>query len=143
MPHWGAIGLVFGNGQLLNAATPSSQITKFVSTLDIKGGTMNWAFTWTPTGSIGSFDITYQMFAHKLYINQAFVQMSITASRNTEVKILNILEGSCAVRTAFSHSGTDSGMIYSLSIQRAFRAQQLLFMRACKARQDLTNLPER
>ena len=113
VPHWGAIGLLFGNGQLLNAATPSSQITNFVSTLDIKAGTMNWAFTWTPDGSIGSFDITYQIFAHKLYVNQAFVQMSITASSNTEAKILNILEGSCAVRTTFTKSGTDSAMIYS------------------------------
>ena len=53
------------------------------------------------------------MFAHKLYINQAFVQMTITPSQDCNATIVNVLDGTSAVRTNFTKSGLDGAAIYS------------------------------
>ena len=48
------------------------------------------------------------MFAHKLRINQGLVQLNITASQDTSVSVVNVLDGLSAVRTEFVQSGMDS-----------------------------------
>ena len=112
VPHWGAITLDLGGDKFLDASTDSSTISKFTSTLDMKQGLMNWAFTWTPDNTV-SFDIAYQMFAHKLYVNQAFVQLTVTASADKNVTAVNVLNGDSAVRTDFVDKGNDDALIYS------------------------------
>ena len=47
------------------------------------------------------------MFAHKLRVNQGFVQLNITASKDTNASIVNVLDGLSAVRTDFVASGMD------------------------------------
>ena len=112
IPHWSSIILVVGN-YTLNAGVDDSQISNYFSLLDMKDGVMNWGFTWTPGDGLGSFDVTYQLFAHKLYVNQAFVQMEIRASQNTSASVINFLDGDCAVRTTFAEQGTDDGLLYT------------------------------
>ena len=53
------------------------------------------------------------MFAHKLYVDQAFVQMTITPSQDCNASIVNVLDGTSAVRTNFTKSGMDGSAIYS------------------------------
>lgn len=55
------------------------------------------------------------MFAHKLRVNQGFVQLNITASKDTNVSVVNIMDGLAAVRTDFVESGMDdaSSQIYT------------------------------
>ena len=53
------------------------------------------------------------MFAHKLYVNQALVQMEITPSKDCNATIVNVLDGTSAVRTNFTKSGMDGSAIYS------------------------------
>ncbi len=48
------------------------------------------------------------MFAHKLRVNQGFVQLNITASKDTNVSVVNVMDGLSAVRTDFVTSGMDS-----------------------------------
>lgn len=112
IPHWAGIVADLGGSNYLAASTSSNTITNFSSSLDIKRGLMNWAFTWSPAGH-GSFQVSYQMFAHKLNINQALVQMNITAARTTNITIANVINGDCAVRTNPGSTGVDSGLIYS------------------------------
>ena len=113
IPHWAGIIADLGGDNYLAATTDSSTISNFRSSLDMKQGLKNWAFTWTPAGGHGSFNVSYQMFAHKLNINQALVQMNITATKATNITIANVLNGDCAVRTITRPNGEDSGMIYS------------------------------
>ena len=112
IPHWSGIVVDLGNGVYLDASTPSKQISNFTSMLDMKQGVMNWAFTWTPS-TAEAFDISYQMFAHRLHVNQGLVSMNITASKTSNATIVNVLNGDCAVRTTFGRKGTQNGMIYS------------------------------
>ncbi|ETI22840.1 hypothetical protein G647_06917 [Cladophialophora carrionii CBS 160.54] len=113
IPHWAGIVADLGGNNYLAASTNSSTISNFQSSLDMKQGLKNWAFTWTPAGGHGSFNVSYQMFAHKLNINQAFVQLNITAARTTNITIANVINGDCAVRTTAGPNGVDSGIIYS------------------------------
>ncbi|KAL8717461.1 MAG: hypothetical protein Q9225_005300 [Loekoesia sp. 1 TL-2023] len=114
IPHWSGIVVDLGNNVYLDATVDPSEITNFSSSLNAKAGVSTWQFTWTPADRDGSsFDITYVMFAHKLYVNQAFVQMQITPSADCEASIANVLDGTSAVRTDFVSSGTDGSQIYT------------------------------
>ncbi|KAJ9609988.1 alpha,alpha-trehalase ath1 [Cladophialophora chaetospira] len=113
IPHWGGIIADLGGNNFLAASTNPSTISNFESSLDLKQGLKNWAFTWTPAGGHGSFNVSYQLFAHKLDINQGFVQLNITAARTTNITIANVLNGDCAVRSTAGPNGVDAGIIYS------------------------------
>lgn len=104
VPHWAGLTVQSSNGDVLNASVPSSQISDFSSTMDFKAGVMTWNYTWT-TGSGDAIGVAYTMFVHKLYVNQAAVQLRLTAASDTNVTVVDVLEGDCAVRTDFVDSG--------------------------------------
>ncbi|KZF21241.1 carbohydrate-binding module family 32 protein [Xylona heveae TC161] len=102
IPHWGGIVVELPTGQYLSATTNASEISDFSSTLDIKRGLMTWSFTWTPSNANGlTLDLDYSMFLHKLYVNQAAVQLQVTASQNVNVTLVDVVDGTSALRTVF------------------------------------------
>ncbi|KAL8848061.1 MAG: hypothetical protein Q9221_006895 [Calogaya cf. arnoldii] len=114
VPHWSGIVVDLGDDVFLDASVDTSEISNFTSTLNAKAGVSTWHFTWSPANSDGlSLDVTYIMFAHKLYVNQAFVQLQINPSADVDVSIANIIDGTSAVRTDFASSGTDASQIYT------------------------------
>ena len=114
VPHWGGLVVELSNGQYLDATVDPSTISNFTSSLEIRNGLSLWRYTWTPKGSGNlSFDITYTMFANKLYVNQGTVQLQIQPSRDCNVSIVNVLDGTSAVRTDFAGSGVDGQQIYT------------------------------
>jgi trehalose/maltose hydrolase-like predicted phosphorylase len=112
IPHWGGIVVDLGGSNYLSASTNKSTISNFQSSLDMKQGLLNWAFTWSPSGH-GSFNVSYQMFAHKINVTQGFVTMNITASADTNLTVANVLNGDCAVRTTPGQKGIDGGIIFT------------------------------
>ena len=114
VPHWGGIIIDLGAGIYLDATVDNTTISNFSSSLNAKQGVASWSYTWSPANSSGTtFDILYIMFAHKLYINQGFVQLQITPSADTNCTIVNVLDGTSAVRTNFTDSGMEGSQIYS------------------------------
>lgn len=113
VPHWAGLILDLGNGNYLDSSVESSQISNFQTSYDFKAGVLSWKYTWTPSGNSGSYDIIFRMFANKLYVNQAVVDMEVTASKDASATIVNLLDGDCAVRSDFVDSGDDAGTIYS------------------------------
>lgn len=114
VPHWGGIIVDLGEGVYLDATVDNNTVSNFSSTLNAKEGISTWSYTWSPANSSGlSFDIIYTMFAHKLYVNQGFVQLQIRPSADTNVSIVNVLDGTSAVRTNFTSSGMEGTQIYS------------------------------
>ena len=114
VPHWGGIIVDLGAGVYLDATVDNSTISNFSSTLNAKEGLSTWSYTWSPVNSSDlSFDIAYTMFAHKLYVNQGFVQLQIKPSADTNVSIVNVLDGTSAVRTNFTSSGMEGSQIYT------------------------------
>ena len=113
VPHWGGIAVDLGAGTYLDATVDPASIMNFSSSLNAKNGISTWSYTWAPASSNTSFDITYTMFAHKLYVNQGFVQMQITPSTDCNVSIANVLDGTSAVRTNFVASGMEGTAIYT------------------------------
>ncbi|KAL8674082.1 MAG: hypothetical protein Q9168_001517 [Polycauliona sp. 1 TL-2023] len=114
LPHWSGIVLDLGDDVFLDASVDPTEISGFTSTLNAKAGVSTWHFTWSPANSDGlSLDVTYLMFAHKLYVNQAFVQLQVTPSADRDVSIANVIDGTSAVRTDFASSGTDASQIYT------------------------------
>jgi trehalose/maltose hydrolase-like predicted phosphorylase len=99
VPHWSGLHVKVGD-EVLDAGVPEEQISGFTSTLDIGAGTMQWSYTWSPsTGP--AIDVEYEMFVHKLYVNQAAVQLKLTSSRDVNATVIDLLNGDCALRTDF------------------------------------------
>ncbi|KAL8929031.1 MAG: hypothetical protein Q9208_001474 [Pyrenodesmia sp. 3 TL-2023] len=114
IPHWSGIVLDLGDDVYLDASVNPEEISNFESTLNAKAGVSTWRFTWIPADRDGiSFELVYIMFAHKLYVNQAYVQLQITPSADTDASIANVLDGTSAVRTSFVESGMDGSLIYT------------------------------
>lgn len=114
VPHWSGIIVDLGDDIFLDASVDPSEISNFTSTLNTKAGVSTWHFTWSPAASDGlSLDMTYLMFIHKLYINQAFVQLQIIPSADCNVSIADVIDGTSAVRTEFAGSGSDVSQIYT------------------------------
>lgn len=114
VPHWAGLIVDAGNGQILDASVDASQISNFSSTMDFKSGVLSWNYTWTPAGT-SSLSVAYTALVHKLLVNQAAVQLSLTAAEDTNVTVIDVLDGDCAVRTDFVEKGsdTDSNVIWT------------------------------
>lgn len=114
VPHWGGIVVDLGAGIYLDATVDNSTISNFSSSLNAKMGISTWSYTWSPANSSNTtFDIAYTMFAHKLYINQGFVQLQIKPSADANCTIVNVMDGTSAVRTNFTISGVEGTQIYT------------------------------
>ncbi|KAE9968106.1 hypothetical protein BLS_006014 [Venturia inaequalis] len=111
VPHWGNL-MVESNGHVLNASTDASQITGFSTTMDHKAGILSWSYSWAPQGSV-ALGIEYTMLVHKLYVNMAAVQLKINATQDTNITIIDALNGDCATYTEFVDKGVDNGAIWS------------------------------
>ncbi|KAJ5774879.1 hypothetical protein N7457_009775 [Penicillium paradoxum] len=113
VPHWAGIILDLGDGTYLDAKVDNETISNFRTTYDFKAGILAWSYKWTPGGNKGSYQITYRLLAHKLYINQAVVDMEIVPSKEAKASIVNVLDGASAVRTDFVETGQENGAIFS------------------------------
>ena len=114
IPHWGGIVVDLGAGVYLDATVDNATISNFSSSLNAKQGISTWSYTWSPSGpSNATFQITYTMFAHKLYVSQGFVQLQIKPSADTDCIIVNVLDGTSAVRTNFTGGGVEGAQIYT------------------------------
>jgi trehalose/maltose hydrolase-like predicted phosphorylase len=113
VPHWAGLLVQVGD-QLLNATVDPSQISNFTSVLDIRAGVKRWEYDWSPSQS-ESFHIHYAMFVHKLNLNQAAVQLKITSNSDSNITVIDVLDGDCALRTNFLSSAFDNSTssIYS------------------------------
>ncbi|KAH7077889.1 glycosyl hydrolase family 65 central catalytic domain-containing protein [Paraphoma chrysanthemicola] len=101
IPHWSGL-LVEANGELLDASVDSAHLSGFETSLDVKAGIASWKYMWKPGGvGDGTIEVDYQMFVHKLHVNQAAVRLRLTASRDMDVKVFDVLDGDCAVRSEF------------------------------------------
>lgn len=113
VPHWAGIILDLGDDTYLDAKVDNKTISNFRTTYDFKAGILVWSYKWTPEGNKGSYQITYRLLAHKLYINQAVVDMEIVPSKEAKASIVNVIDGASAVRTDFVETGQDNGAIFS------------------------------
>jgi trehalose/maltose hydrolase-like predicted phosphorylase len=101
IPHLGGLQ-VEANGEVLNASVNPDHISDFVTSLDVKSGVASWRYNWRPGGMAeDTIDVSYQLFVHKLHVNQAVTRLRLTATRDINVTVYDILDGDCAVRSDF------------------------------------------
>ncbi len=103
VPHWSGLHVAVGH-ELLDASVSPDQISDYSSALNIREGLMSWTYTWTPSSG-SAIDIEYSMFVHKLHVNQAAVQLKMTAQDDAKVSVIDLHDGDCAVRTDFVAKG--------------------------------------
>ncbi|KAF2687571.1 carbohydrate-binding module family 32 protein [Lentithecium fluviatile CBS 122367] len=99
IPHWSGL-VVEADGHFLNASVAKEDISHYSTKLDVAAGLLSWEYTWKPSGG-DAITVEYSMLVHKLYVNQAAVQLKLTASRDINVTVYDVLEGNSASRTDF------------------------------------------
>jgi trehalose/maltose hydrolase-like predicted phosphorylase len=107
VPHWSGLYVQVGSS-VLNASVPSQEISNFRSALDLKHGILSWKYAWRPSSVNAEIEVEYEMFVHKLYVNQAAVQLKLTSQTNLNATIIDVLDGDCAVRTDLVEKGYDT-----------------------------------
>ena len=114
VPSWGPLILELESGEYLDANTSSSELSNVMLTQDFRQGLAKWQYTWTPPHSNGlSLDISYTALADKLHLNRAYIQLEAKASQDCSASIVNVLDGSNALRTNAKGQGSDGQLIYS------------------------------
>jgi trehalose/maltose hydrolase-like predicted phosphorylase len=114
VPHWSGLILDLGDDVYLDATVDNRTVHNFTSIYDFKAGVLEWSYTWEPKGRRGSYQINYRLFAHKLHVNQAIVDLTIVPSIDSEATVVNVIDGYSAVRSDFVKSGEDKdGAIFS------------------------------
>ena len=114
VPNWGPLIIELEGGAFLYANTSADEISNVSLTQDFKQGLAEWTYTWNPSqdGNL-SLNIKYTAFADKLMINRGYVQLEVESSGDSNVTIINVLDGLDALRTDFRGSGVDGNGIYS------------------------------
>ncbi|KAL2802242.1 glycosyl hydrolase family 65 central catalytic domain-containing protein [Aspergillus granulosus] len=113
VPHWSGLILDLGDEDYLDSTVDNKTLSDFSSSYDFKSGVLSWSYIWTPGGDKGAFEIKYRLFANKLHVNHAVVDLEIVPSQDTRGTVVNVLDGYSAVRTDFIESGEDHGAIFS------------------------------
>lgn len=114
IPHWGPMILELDDGSYLDANTSTAELSDIALTQDFKQGLAQWSYTWTPkTANKLSLKIKWTAFADKLYVNRGYVQLQVEPSQDCSATLVNVLDGTNAVRTDFVESGQDGDMIYT------------------------------
>ncbi|KAH7139299.1 acid trehalase [Dendryphion nanum] len=115
VPHWGSLILKTEAGNVLNASTDTEHIQGYRSTLDVEAAKLSWDYDWKPGGEEEVVNVAYDMFVHKLYINQAIIKLTLIPSRDTNITIYDVLEGSSATNSDFVEKKyeEDSPTIYT------------------------------
>ncbi|KAF2133356.1 carbohydrate-binding module family 32 protein [Dothidotthia symphoricarpi CBS 119687] len=101
IPHWSGL-VVEANGAWLNASVNPKHISDFTTSLNVRAGIANWKYKWAPGGEErDAIDVDYELFVHKLNVNQAAVRLRLTAARDLNITVYDVLDGDCAVRSEF------------------------------------------
>ncbi|KAF2852223.1 carbohydrate-binding module family 32 protein [Plenodomus tracheiphilus IPT5] len=101
IPHWSGL-VIEANGEVLNASVDPGHVLGFVASLNVQSGIASWRYNWTPGGDgDGMIDVEYEMFVHKLFVNKAAVRLKLTATRDVNVTVYDVLDGEAAVRSDF------------------------------------------
>ncbi|KAF2444963.1 carbohydrate-binding module family 32 protein [Karstenula rhodostoma CBS 690.94] len=103
IPHWAGL-IVNVNGAILNASTDGREIDKFSTRLDMKSGILHWQFDWHPDHDT-LINVEYKMFVHKLYVNQAAIELRLESNRDVNVTVYDVIDGTSAVRAEFVDKG--------------------------------------
>lgn len=107
VPHWSGLHVKVGD-EVLDAGVSEGQISDFKSTLDVHNAMMTWSYTWTPASGC-AIEVEYSMFVHKLHVNQAAVQLKLTAQSDADVSVIDVLNGDAAMRTDVVGKGLEDG----------------------------------
>ncbi|KAI6248361.1 Acid trehalase [Erysiphe necator] len=108
IPHPTSIILSFF-GHELNDSVSITEISNFMSSINMRDGVNKWQFTWTPTVNSDkiSFDIIYKVISHRVIPNLWAVEAQVTASDDINGTVTDLLDGRSSLRSYLNVKGMD------------------------------------
>lgn len=107
IPHPTGIIFAFGD-DYLDATVSNTTISNFASKLSFKTGVGEWSYTWSPTGTPTSFNISYAAIFSRERPNVIAVTASITPSDDINGTVTDLLDGRSAARSYLNAKGMDT-----------------------------------
>jgi trehalose/maltose hydrolase-like predicted phosphorylase len=98
-------------GTPLNAAVDENSIWDFQTSMSFKTGLATWVFKWSPVGCTRKvdLDVRFEVFLSSDARQVAATKLSITASRDCNAIVTDLLDGRGAVRSTVTKKGLDAG----------------------------------
>ncbi|KAH8820869.1 glycoside hydrolase family 65 protein [Xylogone sp. PMI_703] len=106
IPHPTGIVFKFGD-HFLDATVSNETISNFSSKLTFKTGVAEWSYTWSPSDTDATFDVTYTAIFSRERPNVIAVEATITASKDISGTATDLLDGRSALRTFLNSKGLD------------------------------------
>jgi len=106
IPHPTAILFGFGDN-ILDSSVSNATISNFVSKVSFKTGVGEWSYTWTPTDSGTSLNVSFASFFSRERPNVIAVTASITPSTDINGTVTDLLDGQSAMRSYLNEKGLD------------------------------------
>ncbi len=107
IPHPTAIIFAFGDSYL-DATVEPATLSNYLSKLVFKTGVGEWSYTWSPTNSAASFNVSYTAFFSRERPNVLAVKASITPSGDINGTVTDLLDGGSAARSYLNAKGLDT-----------------------------------
>ena len=79
----------------------ASSITGYHQSMSLRNGIVQTNITWKPQMGDAMFQVNFTVLAHQKEINLGLVRLDITASKDVDVTITDVLDGAGATRATF------------------------------------------
>lgn len=96
LPTWSGMSLAV-DGHSLDAAVPSSEVSNYRQSLDMRNAKVTTSLTWTPVAGKAT-SVIYQVLANRALMHLGQVQVEITPTWTGQLSLTGLLDGSGAER---------------------------------------------
>ena len=107
IPHPTAIIFAFGE-EYLDATVSNATISNFASKLSFKTGVAEWSYTWSPSNTQVSFNVSYTAIFSRHRPNVIAVAASIAPSADINGTVTDLFDGRSAARSYLNTKGLDT-----------------------------------
>jgi trehalose/maltose hydrolase-like predicted phosphorylase len=106
LPTWSSLS--FGaDGQVLDPSVPTSQVSHYRQTLDMRTGTVATSFVWTPTAGQSAL-VSYTVLANRDLMHLGQVQATIRPLFSGNLSVTSLLDGAGAQRITAGARSVDT-----------------------------------
>ncbi|KAF8473190.1 glycosyl hydrolase family 65 central catalytic domain-containing protein [Kalaharituber pfeilii] len=105
IPAWSSLLVTTPDGDTYGPGVDNATVSNFRQSLSLRNGIVETSFTWTPSKSSPSCNMTYTVVAHRSRINLGIVRLDVSCNKATTLRVTDVLDGQGAQRTTFGDKG--------------------------------------
>lgn len=97
IPDWTGLVLTTSDGHSYRPGVDKNTVTEFYQSLSIRNGIVHTNVTWSPTEGL-QYQLNFTVLAHRARPNVGIVRLDLSANRDVNCSVIDVLDGDGAVR---------------------------------------------